>query len=117
MNLAADPSFAMWATLQGTDTRGPFMAPARHHSPPMPPLFGQRPSPPQTTTSKSNGRPEKNREKIDPPAAVSVCLNNLDTVSLQKGQLNDMSEQQRRILAKLESGWKGTVEELMEAVK
>lgn len=51
-----------------------------------------------------------------PPTVLPMNLNNLDTVTLQKGNLQDMSEQQRKILIKLEGGFKGSVEELMEAV-
>lgn len=43
-------------------------------------------------------------------------FNDLDSVALQKGNLAEMSEQQRNILLKLESGFKGTVEELIAAV-
>lgn len=51
------------------------------------------------------------------PMQVPLSFNNLDSVSLQKGTLQDMSEQQRKILTKLESGFKGTVEELMDSVR
>ncbi|CAB9502932.1 Nitrilase family, member 2 [Seminavis robusta] len=107
-NPMADPaSFAMWASFQ--DGRNPAMMPPLQ--PPMPPLMAPPNPPPAAATSKS----KRSRKSAgdNPP----VSLNNLDTVSLQKGNLQDMSEQQRRILSKLENGWKGTVEELMEAVK
>ena len=48
--------------------------------------------------------------------APTSFTSNLDSVALQEGKLQDMSEQQRKILVKLESGFKGTVEELIEAV-
>jgi hypothetical protein len=105
-----DLTFAMWASLQAAEGRKAAMRgtgtvavipppspPTTRQVPPMPPLLGQQ----QHTKALS----------------VPMNLNNLDTGSLQKGNLQDMSEQQRRILAKLENGWKGSVEELMEAVK
>ena len=39
------------------------------------------------------------------PSSVPLNLNNLDTVTLQKGNLQDMSNQQRQILMKLEGGF------------
>ena len=46
----------------------------------------------------------------------SPLINDMDTIALQKGNLAEMSKQQRNILLKLENGFKGTVEELIAAV-
>ena len=45
---------------------------------------------------------------------VPLSFSNLDAIALQKGNLQDMSEQQRKILMKLEGGWKGSVELLLK---
>ena len=47
---------------------------------------------------------------------AQTAFNDIDAVSLQKGNLAEMSDQQRSILLKLEGGFKGTVEELIAAV-
>jgi hypothetical protein len=121
-DMGGDPTFAMWASIQAAEGRKaamrdtaagavvpPGSPPGTRQPPPMPPLLGQQ------------QQQQQQQHASDGPAgkgpSVPLNLNNLDTVSLQKGNLQDMSEQQRRILAKLENGWKGTVEELMEAVK
>lgn len=51
------------------------------------------------------------------PQQISSTFNNFDYLTMVKGNNQEMSLQQRRILKRLESGFKGTVEELLEAVR
>lgn len=96
------PFASMWSAVKN-DIRNNDNLHARKASSSLPSFLMQGPTSRLTNPQSVSARP--------------FNLGNLETITLQKGNLQDMSEQQRRILLQLESGFKGTVEELMDSVK
>lgn len=58
---------------------------------------------------------------LTPPAVavpqITSTFNNFDYTSVTKGSTSEMSVQQRKILQLLESGFKGSVEDVIQAVR